>query len=70
MLEVHSSTLLTASASFPSARTRCALVLGNEGGGIDPKLEGESVTILKEGAMESLNVAVAGGILMHGLKNG
>ncbi len=46
------------------------LILGNEAKG--PSLQalkcGTKVSVKMEGNMESLNVAVAGGILMHGLK--
>lgn len=45
----------------------CILVLGNESQGVSPllKTRGEKVTIPMVGQMESLNVAVAGGILMY-----
>ena len=47
-----------------------ALVLGNEASGPSAVVKElcESVTIPMEGEMESLNVAVAGGILMYLLK--
>lgn len=48
---------------------RCALVLGNEANGVSPDIEGEKICIPQKGQMESLNVAVAGGIMMYGLKN-
>lgn len=44
---------------------KCALVLGNEAHGSEVK--GELITIPQSNEMESLNVAIAGGILMHGL---
>lgn len=46
------------------------LILGSEGCGIAPELKALStlVTIPMSGRMESLNVAAAGAILMHGLK--
>ncbi len=45
------------------------LVLGNEGGGPNKTLDkyGKKITIPMHGAMESINVAVAGAILMYNL---
>jgi TrmH family RNA methyltransferase len=48
-------------------RQACVLVLGNEGAGIDPALERlglEPVTIPHSPQVESLNVAVAAGVLL------
>jgi RNA methyltransferase, TrmH family len=47
--------------------TPMALVLGNEACGIDPTLQGTRVAIPMQ-EFESLNVAVAGGILMHQMR--
>ena len=49
-----------------------ALVLGSEGQGISREAADacRPVSIPLEGDMESLNVAVAGGILMHTLSQG
>ncbi len=46
------------------------LVLGNESKGVTPALKKRhrSISIPMSGKMESLNVAIAGGILMHALK--
>lgn len=47
---------------------RIALIIGNEGQGIDPLLEKKcdiSIKIPMKGNMDSLNVAVAAGILMY-----
>ncbi len=47
---------------------RIALIIGNEGQGIDPLLEEQcdiSIKIPMKGNMDSLNVAVAAGILMY-----
>lgn len=49
---------------------RLALVLGNEGAGVTPAVEAlvsKRVALAMPGDAESLNVAVAGGILMYGL---
>ena len=45
------------------------LLLGNEGHGVSEELSqlGEAIHIAMTGAAESLNVAVAGAILLHGL---
>ncbi|MFT5317582.1 MAG: TrmH family RNA methyltransferase [Chlamydiales bacterium] len=53
-----------------SLRKGVALVLGNEASGPSSAIKElcESVTIPMDGEMESLNVAVAGGILMYLLK--
>lgn len=50
----------------------CVLVMGNEAHGPSPELASRSkkVTIPMSGPMESLNVAVAGGILMYLLRRG
>lgn len=48
-----------------------ALIVGNEAGGVDPTLLDKSdqqLTIPIEGKAESLNVSVATGILLYGLK--
>lgn len=47
--------------------SRVALVLGNEANGLSPEAKAicEKVTIPMSGKMESLNVSVAGGILMY-----
>jgi len=50
----------------PSFQKRCALVLGNEAQGSD--ISAAKVTIPHKGAMESLNVAAAGSILMYNLR--
>ncbi len=49
-----------------------ALVLGNEAQGVSDEILNacEALTIPMSGKMESLNVAVAGGILMHALSKG
>lgn len=49
-----------------------ALVLGNEAQGISDEVlnDCKALTIPMSGKMESLNVAVAGGILMHALSGG
>ena len=47
---------------------RVALVLGNEGAGVDPLLRAAAaatVAVQIRGGAESLNVAVAGGILLY-----
>lgn len=51
-------------------RTSCALIMGNEAQGARPFLKEVSrrITIPMEGPMESLNVGVAGGILLYLLK--
>jgi TrmH family RNA methyltransferase len=52
------------------ARPPVALVLGNEGAGVGPVLESAAarrVTVPLEPGVESLNVAVAAGILLHGV---
>jgi len=52
------------------ARPPVALVLGNEGAGVGPVLESAAarrVTIPLEPGVESLNVAVAAGILLYGV---
>jgi RNA methyltransferase, TrmH family len=46
----------------------CALLLGNEGQGIITNIEGKKVTIPINSSCESLNVAIAGSIIMHHLK--
>lgn len=46
---------------------RFMLILGNESEGVDPSLNGEKVTLPMSGQIESLNVAVAGGIMMYKL---
>lgn len=46
----------------------CALILGNEGGGIAPEILGRAdarVTIPTPGPVESLNAAIAGSILLY-----
>ncbi|MFZ0661626.1 MAG: RNA methyltransferase [Acidobacteriaceae bacterium] len=46
----------------------CALIIGNEGGGIDPELlrrANAHVTIPTPGPVESLNAAIAGSILLY-----
>ena len=48
---------------------QCALVLGNEARGVS-KIAGTKVHIPIKKEMESLNVAVAGGILMYGALHG
>lgn len=48
-----------------------ALVLGNEAHGLSPGVQpllDECITIPKSGRIESLNVAVAGGVILEGLK--
>lgn len=53
-------------------RGPAALILGNEGHGLSPEmaaLASEKVAISLKGDMESLNVAIAGAILLYGLKN-
>ncbi len=47
-----------------------ALILGSEGSGPCQKVKdmAEAISIPMEGQIESLNVAIAGGILMHALK--
>lgn len=56
-------------ASFGSQK-RCFLVLGNEGEGVQPSLKraARAVTIPLKSQVESLNVAVAGGILLYFLR--
>jgi TrmH family RNA methyltransferase len=50
---------------------RCGLVVSNEGKGMHPALKGKGmeITIPMHQGVESLNVAVAGGILMYLLQN-
>lgn len=46
----------------------CAILLGNEGQGVDPELQemvDQAVKIPMPGGTESLNVAVAGGLLLY-----
>jgi TrmH family RNA methyltransferase len=46
----------------------CALLIGNEGAGLSPKLlalADEKLTIPTPGAVESLNAAIAGSLLLH-----
>jgi TrmH family RNA methyltransferase len=47
----------------------CALLLGNEGQGVQSDLEGKRITIPTHSNTESLNVAVAGSIIMHHIKS-
>ncbi|HHR2741532.1 TPA: TrmH family RNA methyltransferase, partial [Listeria monocytogenes] len=52
-------------------RDTLALMVGNEGNGISPELQdrlSEKVYIPIYGDSESLNVAVAAGILLYGLR--
>ena len=51
---------------------RLALVLGSEGQGVSPEILGacHCISIPMAGDMESLNVAVAGSILMWALSDG
>lgn len=53
--------------SSVKALTPVALVLGNEGSGVSPEVLAlcEQNLVIESNAFESLNVAVAGGILMH-----
>jgi tRNA G18 (ribose-2'-O)-methylase SpoU len=54
-------------------RDRFALVVGNEGAGVRPGVRAAAdavVAIPMRGAAESLNVGVAGSILMHTLTRG
>lgn len=53
--------------STVKALTPIALVLGNEGSGVSPEVLAlcEQNLVIESNAFESLNVAVAGGILMH-----
>ena len=49
---------------------KCALIMGNEGQGVDPKLQKLASTKVKIpmlGQSESLNVGVAAGILIYHL---
>jgi RNA methyltransferase, TrmH family len=48
---------------------KCALLLGNEGQGVISDLEGKRITIPTHPNTESLNVAVAGSIIMHQLQS-
>lgn len=59
----------TAPEKVPPSSKR-ALILGNEAQGIDPSILKQStpVTLPMSGKMESLNVSVAGGILLYMLK--
>ncbi len=53
------------------AQSSFALLLGNEGQGVDPALLSHTtkrLTIPMYGAAESLNVAIAGSILIYKLK--
>lgn len=58
-------------ASVPSLKEKGLLILGNEAHGADPcfKEQGKKIKIPMKAAMESLNVAVAGGILLYYLKD-
>jgi TrmH family RNA methyltransferase len=52
--------------------SRAALIIGNEGKGVSPALLAQAdhaLTIPKLGQAESLNAAVAGGILMHWMRS-
>lgn len=53
-----------------ASREKICLILGSEGQGLSEKAKEESfpVSIPMPGEMESLNVAVAGGILLYLLK--
>ena len=55
---------------MPAPPARCALAVGNEPRGLDAALLGQAaqrVAVPLRGGVESLNVAVAAGILMHAL---
>lgn len=59
-------------AATPRNR-RCVVVLGNEGHGLSPELReqcDETVTIVMEPDIDSLNVAAAAAIVLHWLKEG
>ena len=73
LLNSHNVTLYGAhmnGSSDCSFKTPCALVLGNEGRGISSSLEKNSikVKIEMENNVESLNVAIAGSILMNEMR--
>ncbi|MFC1627866.1 TrmH family RNA methyltransferase, partial [Gemmatimonadota bacterium] len=59
------------SLSSVKPKAKWALLLGSEAHGVSGELGGmgEAVHIGMRGAAESLNVAMAGGILLHGLTN-
>ena len=61
-----------AAAKFPSpnptSRQPCALLIGNEGAGLSPELlalADAKLTIPTPGAVESLNAAIAGSLLLY-----
>jgi RNA methyltransferase, TrmH family len=57
-------------AAVKTSDAPLALVLGNEETGVGPKVAAacqRAVTVIGAGEMESLNVSVAGGILLHAL---
>lgn len=65
------ATTLDGSPGLPPQEKPLLLLLGNEGAGLDPSLIEKAdyrLTITTQ-TVESLNVAVAGSILMHQLKN-
>lgn len=61
----------TAIELYPSTETGTLLVLGNEAHGASPEMQRicSKVKIPMQGEMESLNVAIAGSILMYTLRN-
>jgi len=57
-------------AEAPAPPARCALAVGNEPHGLSDaviEVAAERVSVPIRGGIESLNVAVAAGILMHAL---
>ncbi|MGE4158069.1 MAG: TrmH family RNA methyltransferase [Planctomycetota bacterium] len=65
LAEAHGTAGLPSSSKGPFA-----LVVGSEAHGISPGWQGKPVTIPVTPGVESLNAAMAGGILMWRLKNG
>lgn len=71
-INVYGTSLADNSVNYQSITvdSNLALILGNEANGIKPEISSkvsQNITIPIYGQAESLNVAVAGGILMYGL---
>ncbi len=58
-------------SSFVKSQKPVVLVLGNEGKGVEPRIEnlGKKITISMREGVDSLNVASAGAIFLYALKN-
>lgn len=72
-IPVYATSLEGTLLSMAPKPARAALIIGNEGKGVSPNLltlAEHALTIPKMGEAESLNAAVAGGILMHWMRNG